>query len=338
MPAEFEPHAATIICWPARDSLWGEHLEHGERATLEVVAAVARSEPVMLVASPARYDAAAQAVATLGLTSHPVELVGLALDDSWARDTGPIGVITDDGVAGCVDFRFNGWGAKYVPFDQDDALGAQLAQRLGRECWRSEMVLEGGSIAVDGRGTCVTTEQCLLNPNRNPQMSRDEIEFELGRWLGVSQVVWLPLALDDRDTDGHVDLVCAAAPHAWIFQNCADTADLEHQRLALSAAVLRNATDAAGERLRVVELAELPYVEVAGERLAVPYLNFYVGNSVVVVPVTGHPYDTTALEIIGEQFAGRDIVPVDGTWLAFGGGGPHCITQQVPITQPVPAC
>lgn len=330
MPGEFEAHRETLVCWPAREELWGPYRTDGERATLAVVEAIARSEPVRLLATPTTAARAAQCVDSLGATAHAIELIELALNDSWARDTAPLGTVGAGGLT-FVDFRFNGWGNKFQPYDHDDALGAAVADLLGVACERSEMVLEGGAIAVDGVGTCVTTEQCLLHPSRNPQLARIDIEAELSARLGVTHVVWLPLSIDDRDTDGHVDMICAPAQvGTWLFQGCADPADAEHERLALSRAVLGRARDARGEPMDIIDIEVLPYVDIDNQRLPAPYLNFYVANSVVVVPVTGHDYDSEALRRIGDAFPLRQVVAVDGKWLAYGGGGPHCITQQVP--------
>jgi agmatine deiminase len=195
------------------------------------------------------------------------------------------------------------------------------------------MVLEGGGIAADGEGTLVTTEQCLLHPNRNPTMTRAEIEATLCAELGVTTVVWLPhgLALD-ADTDGHVDNVAAfALPGTLLVQGCDDEAEEDWLRTNVNARCARGAIDARGHPIDVVEIPVLPYTEVGGERAAVPYLNFYVANGVVVAPVCGHPADTDMLAIIAEQFPGREVVGLDvGAVLAYGGGGIHCITQQVP--------
>jgi agmatine deiminase len=195
------------------------------------------------------------------------------------------------------------------------------------------MVLEGGSIAVDGEGTLVTTTQCLLHPNRNPDLTKREIEQHLIDELGVDVVVWLPhgLALDD-DTDGHVDNVGAfARPGVLVLQGCADEAEPDWLRSNVNRRWAAGTVDARGRAVEVVEIPVLPFAEVGGRRVVVPYLNYYVGNGFVVVPVCGHPADVDMVAIIGDQYPGRTTVPLDvGAVLAYGGGGIHCITQQVP--------
>jgi agmatine deiminase len=195
------------------------------------------------------------------------------------------------------------------------------------------LVLEGGSINVDGAGTLVTTMQCLLHPNRNPGMSQLEIETVLKDELGVSSVVWLPhgLALD-HDTDGHVDNVAAfTKPGHVLLQGCNAESEDDYVRMFINEKVARSSVSGHGELLKVDVVPVLPFVETDSGRVVVPYLNFYVGNSFVVIPVTGNRADNDMVQMIGEFFPGRDMVPLDiGRILAIGGGGIHCITQQVP--------
>ena len=234
-------------------------------------------------------------------------------------------VLDEAGDRSAVHFGFNAWGEKFHPYDRDAAAGGLLGGHLGDEVRRAPMVLEGGSIAVDGAGTLLTTEQCLLHPNRNPGLDRAAIEAALGEYLGADRVVWLGQGLvEDRDTDGHVDLIAAfTAPGRVLLQAVPeDNPNFEH--------CAENAARARAADLDVAELDLLPYVTVAGERVAAGYLNLYICNGAVIVPVAGVEEDAAALELIGAQLAGREVVGVPGTVLAFGGGGPHCITQQVP--------
>jgi agmatine deiminase len=196
------------------------------------------------------------------------------------------------------------------------------------------MVLEGGSINVDGAGTLVTTMQCLLHPNRNPGMSQLEIETVLTAELGVSSVVWLPHGLVlDHDTDGHVDNVAAfTKPGHVLLQGCNDAAEEDYARLFINEKVARSSLSGQGEQLKVDVIPVLPFVETDSVRVVVPYLNFYVGNNFVVIPVTGHEADKDMVQMIGDFFPGREMVPLEiGRILAIGGGGIHCITQQVPV-------
>lgn len=328
MPAEWSPHERTIIAWPARRALWGDRYDHARAVHAEVARAIVAHEPVTMVAAP--HD-----MATARLACGPgVEVLPIPIDDSWARDSGPIGVVGSSGRA-AVDFVFNGWGEKFAPWDQDDELAARLAEHLALPRYRAPFVLEGGAIAVDGEGTLITTEQCLLNPNRNPGLSRVEIEAGLQRYLGVERIVWIPFGLaDDDDTDGHVDNVaCFVAPGVVLVQACDDTSRPDHERLAINRRCLDGARDAAGRAIEVVEVPVLPFVETARGTRAVPYLNYYVANGIVVVPVAGHRSDQRILDLIGSFYPGREVVAVAGDALAHGGGGVHCITQQVPSDQ-----
>jgi agmatine deiminase len=328
MPAETSDHERTVMCWPARRELYGELMPDAERAHAEVARAIAGFEPVTMIA-----DAGSGADAERQCGGD-VEIVELAIDDSWFRDTGPIYVMSADGSRRvALAWLFNGWGEKYPPWDDDATLARRWAEHAGHEHRPVPVVLEGGSVAVDGEGTLVTTEQCLLHPNRNPRLTRHDIEERLRTELGVTMIVWLPhgLALDN-DTDGHVDNVAAfARPGVVVVQGCDDTAEDDWLRCHVNRRCVQGSLDAAGRPLDVVEVPVLPFTTVAGRRVAVPYLNYYAGNGFVVVPVCGHAADADMLSIIAEQYPGRETIPLDvGAILAYGGGGIHCITQQIP--------
>lgn len=336
MPAESSPHERTLIAFPCRREFWGDRLREGQLAWSHVARTIANYEPVTMFARPHDTELAAD------LCAHPnVEIVSIPLDDAWLRDTAPI-YVTGHGTNGAarrvaVDFGFNGWGEKFVPFDSDDEIARRWTELVGHDTVHVPMILEGGAITVDGEGTLITTEQCLLNMNRNPTMSRRQIEQVLEASLGVEKVIWIPYSIDDRDTDSHVDLVAMFIEGGRVlWQNCNDTNDPEHERLAISRRCLIGTEDARGRPLELVELPVLPYCEVAGERFPVPYCNLYLCNGAVIVPVTGHAADNDMLDIIGSCYPGRDVVGVPGDIIAFGGGGPHCTTQQVPV-MPSPA-
>jgi agmatine deiminase len=318
MPAETAPHEQTLMAWPTRRDLWGPHLDAAKHDYAVVAAAIARGEPVLMVARPDDVDDAAR-------TCGPgVEVLALPIDDSWMRDTGPV-IVTGAGRAVALDFEFNGWGGKFHPVDADDALASRLAAHLGIEHRRIPLVFEAGSITVDGRGTAITTEQCLLHPNRNPTMSRAEIAATLGAALGIDVLVWLRYGLvEDHDTDGHVDNVAAFVhPGLVAVQNQAAPGAPNSARLRANNAVLRDAG------LDVVEFPLLPYARVGTWTGPVPYLNWYVADHAVVVPVTGHPDDAAVLDRVADLY-GREAIGVPGAVIAYGGGGVHCITQQVP--------
>ena len=329
MPAEWTPHERTVMCWPARDDLWGAHRAQAVDEYVGVAAAVAQFEPVTMVAPP-RY--AEEAESRCAEIDGEVTVLELPIDDSWARDSGPLYAVDGGGHRVVVDVTFNSWGEKFLPYADDAAFARRWAELAGVPVVDEAMVFEGGSVSVDGVGTVLTTEQCLLHPNRNPSMDRAQIEDGLHRVLGTSHVVWLPfgLALDD-DTDGHVDNVAAfTATGTVLFQGCDDPAEDDHVRMGANAAVLADSTAADGSPLTTVEVPVLPFAELGGERLVVPYLNLYLCNGGAVVPVSGHSADDEMLALIGEQLPGRRVVPVPAVAIAFGGGGPHCITQQVP--------
>lgn len=336
MPAEWAPHERTVMCWPARDDLWGEHRGQAVDEYVGVAAAVGQFEPVTMVA-PSRY--VEEAEARCGAFDD-VTVLELPIDDSWARDSGPLCAVDASGRRVVVDVTFNSWGEKFLPYADDAALARRWAAHSGVPVVDEAMVLEGGSISVDGAGTVLTTEQCLLHPNRNPSMDRAQIEAGLHRVLGTSHTVWLPFGLAlDADTDGHVDNVAAfTGPGTVLLQGCADPTEEDHGRTGANAAVLAGATDADGTPLVTVEVPVLPFAELGGERLVVPYLNLYLCNGGAIVPVSGHPADDEMLALVGEQLPGRRVVPVPAVAIAFGGGGPHCITQQVPAAlAPLPA-
>jgi agmatine deiminase len=311
--------------WPCRESLWGETLPQARKDYAAVANAVAAFEPVTMIASSGPDAAAARAACGRG-----VEVVQLPLDDSWLRDCGPIYVRDPDDASGdddrvAVHFGFNAWGERFSPWDKDAVVGSLVARSLGHRVRSASLILEGGSILSNGAGTILTTEQCLLNPNRNPALSKLEISDALRASLGAERIVWLGQGLiEDRDTDGHVDLIAAFTGADSVLLQTVGDDNLNFDNCAENARRL----EAAG--IGVTALPWLPYVEVAGEEIVASYLNLYVCNGAVIVPVTGAATDDDALTLIGRCFPRREIVPVPGAVIAYGGGGPHCITQQVP--------
>jgi len=320
-PAEWEPHELTLMGWPCRAELWGESIARARADYATVANAIAAFEPVTMIANPGSDARDARAACTAA-----VEVVELGLDDSWLRDSGPIYTYGDDGERIAVHFAFNAWGEKFRPWGRDAEVGRLIAQRLGDRVVESSLVLEGGSIITDGEGTLLTTEQCLLHPNRNPGLSREQIEQELRERLGVKRFLWLGMGLvEDRDTDGHIDLIAAFTRPGHVLLQTVAAGNPNHEHCRENLARLRSAGVA------VTELPFLPYGEVAGGRVATGYLNLYVCNRAVIVPVSGAQTDEQALAIIAAAFPGREVVAVPGLVIAHGGGGPHCITQQVPV-------
>jgi len=324
MPAEWAAHDRTLMAWPARESMWKDLFEDAQQAYADVANAIAAFEPVTMVARP-RDRKRARAACGEGVT-----VTELPIDDSWMRDNGPVFVLDGAGRRAAVDFGFNAWGRKFRPYADDAALTARLLERMGEErIDATDFILEGGSIVVDGEGTLITTEQCLLHPKRNPSLSKDEIARRLQRELGVHTVVWLGQGLiEDLDTDGHVDNLCAfIAPGRVLLQTVAEESNPNWDNTRENAERLR----AAG--LEVVELPLLPYVDHDGPPTVVPYTNFYVLNSALIVPVAGQETDDEALALLGGLYPGREVVAVPATTIALGGGGVHCITQQVPAVE-----
>ena len=328
MPAEWTPHERCLMAWPTRPELWHGQYEAAAAEYATVAQAIARFEPVLMVAALGLGDEARQRC------GPNVEVIELPIDDSWVRDSGPIFVLGPDGARKGVDFRFNAWGERSFPYTDDDRFPERVLAHLGIPCQRVEMVLEGGSITVDGEGTLITTEQCLLNPNRNPSLSREQIENTLRQALGVEVIIWLPFGLaEDSFTDGHVDCVCAfIRPGAVLLQTVADQSDPNWERLEANRQVLQRSRDATGRQLEILEMPHLAHAEVGGRRVRVPSVNFYVANGGVVAPTAGVPTDDAMLARIAAAFPGREVVPVPARVIGFGGGGVHCITQQVPAT------
>ncbi|MGH3273758.1 MAG: agmatine deiminase family protein [Streptosporangiaceae bacterium] len=329
MPAEWEPHERTLLTWPTRQVLWDGLLAEAKREFAAVVRGVADFEPVTVLAPPGCRPEVLDATGSAGVDVFEVDV-----DDSWIRDNGPLVVTGPGGLRLGVDFRFNSWGEKFLPFDRDAAASAVVLDHLGIERIPVDMVLEGGSISIDGAGTLVTTEQCLLHSNRNPDLSKADIDAVLSGALGVSRVLWLPSGhVDDRHTDGHVDGVCTfTAPGRAIVQTCGDPRDVNHEAMARNLRYLRDNEDAAGTILGVRGLDLFPGFELNGVSDFVAYANFYVCNGAVIVPVSGRPdMDGEALAVIAEEFPGREVIGVPATIIAYGGGGPHCITMQIPL-------
>ena len=326
MPAESAPHERCLMAWPARRSLWGPHWDKARAEYAATANAIARFEPVTMVAAPEHVEDARE-------LCHPkVTVIELPLDDSWMRDFGPSIVHSEDGERIGIDWKFNCWGEKMPPWDKDDAIAGQLLAKLGIRAEVSEFVMEGGSFHVDGEGTLITTEQCLLHPNRNPGHTREDIEAEFARTLGVEHVIWLPYGfVEDDGTDGHVDTVCCyVRPGVVIAQTVTDATNRNHERMQANLAVLRAARDARGRELEIIEMPYLPIAPEAGELPIVSYINFYIANGGIVLPVADAPTDADAAAIVAAAFPDREVVPVSGRILAYGGGGVHCITQQVP--------
>lgn len=330
MPAEWDPHEACLMAWPtlARKHEWEELFEEAKKEYAGVANAVGEFEPVLMLVNPEQTDE------VRSMCSSRVTPLEIPIDDSWTRDSGPIIVKDEAGHRRGVDFVFNSWGERHTPYDREAAMAGNVLAHLGIEREPSSMVLEGGSITVDGEGTLITTEQCLLNPNRNPQMNREQIEAELKSKLGVRKIIWLPWGhAEDLETDGHVDGVCTyVKPGKVIAQTSENPDSPNYELMAANIEALKAATDAEGRSIEIIELPQLPFTDFHGHEVHISYANFYVANGGIVVPVIGdHPDDAEAIALLEAAFPDREVVGVPGCTISFGGGGPHCITQQIPV-------
>ncbi len=349
MPAEWAPHSQTWMIWPERPDNWRQQAVPAQAAFAAVAQAIASFEPVTVGVSATQY---ANACAQL---DHPaIRVVELSSNDAWVRDTGPTFVINGQGGLRGVDWAFNAWGGELGGLYADWALDDQVASKIlsMERCprYRTEgFVLEGGSIHVDGEGTLITTEECLLNPNRNPHLQRVEIEQQLAAQLGIGKVIWLPEGLYNDETDGHVDnFCCFIRPGEVLLAWTDDPQDPNYPRCQAAAAVLAEARDAQGRALVVhhipipgplhataEECADVQVVEGSQSRdpairLAGSYVNFLIVNGGVVAPSFGDPRDDEALAILQQLFPERRVVAVPGREILLGGGNIHCITQQQP--------
>ena len=332
MPAEWARHAATWMVWPHNKALW----ESGWGVTLPLVQedfarvanTIARFETVKMIVDP---SAVASAKALCGPN---IQLIELAVNDSWCRDSGPSFIChPQQGLAG-VSWRFNAWGGKSA-HDLDEGLARRVLNHLGVECFAIPLGNEGGAIHVDGEGTLITTESVLLNPNRNPGMSKAEMEEIFIRFLGVKKTVWLPGDPDHVTgdmTDGHVDGVCAfARPGVLLVDATHDTDSVYAHVVRENRRALELATDAQGRKFELIELFEATdAVDVGAVVFCASYTNFYIANGAIIMPAYGIAADQVAANVLGQAFPDREIVPVRINHLAHGGGGVHCITQQQP--------
>ncbi|MFC8702044.1 agmatine/peptidylarginine deiminase [Streptomyces anulatus] len=326
--AEWDSHARTFMSWPALESVWAEDLPYVREDIARIARAIAEYEYVVMLARPDQQKAAQRACGS------QVEVIPLAVDDMWARDTVPVFVEEGGEVIG-VDFNFNGWGDKQE-HTNDARVGRTLLTKYGIPRVEAPLVAEGGSFETDGEGTLLITESSIVNENRNPGLSRDDIEADLIETLGVEKVVWLKGVRGQDITDAHVDsLVRFTAPGVVLLdQAFPGTPPDSWSRAADQArAVLSKATDARGRRFEVIDLPQpdLDRITGEGDDFVSTYANFYVANDSVFMPRFGdRKADDRARGILQEQFPDRDIVPVVIDTVASGGGGIHCATHDQP--------
>lgn len=346
MPGEHEPQRAVLMAWPERGDNWRNNASHAQQAFTAVAEAIAGATPVIMCASAGQLETAR------GMLPGSVELVEIPCNDSWMRDIGPSFVINNAGDIRGVDWRFNAWGGEvnglYENWADDDALAGRVLAMRGEGRYRAPLILEGGSIHVDGEGTCITTAECLLHPGRNPGLDQPEIEDLLCAYLNVDKVIWLPRGLYNDETDGHVDnILHVVKPAEVVLTWCDDPADPVYEICRDCLAELESQTDARGRKFKVHKLplpgplyiteeeaagvAPSPHMErSAGERLAASYANFLITNKRVVFPLLDRAHDDQVQGILQGLFPGREVVGVAGREIVLGGGNIHCITQQIP--------
>jgi agmatine deiminase len=325
MPAEWHEHSRCWMAWPANHAIWTHGMDHAFRNFADVVKAILQFEPVSLLVHPRDR---AEAVRLCG---DQVDYWEYPLDDSWMRDFGPTFALNPSGELAGIDWRFNGWG-KY-PHQNDQHVARVLLERLGLRRIEAPFVLEGGSIHVDGEGTVLTTAQCLLHPNRNPELDKHSIEKLLLDYLGAQQVIWLPQGIADDDTDGHIDeIACFVAPGVVLALTANAKSDIDYAPLQRNIDILREARDARGRKLDVLTLEQPEVIYRGEERLSQSYINFYIANDGIVMPAFGdRKRDERARGVIAELFPRRKVVQILTRELAYGGGNIHCITQQQPM-------
>jgi agmatine deiminase len=325
MPAEWDPHVRCWMAWPCRLDFWGDNLRATQQAYSNVANAISEFEPVTMLAPP--HDVA-NARSRCG---DKVNVLPVDIDDSWTRDSGPNFVVNDAGEIAASVFHFNAWGRKHEPWGKDAALGHRLAEYLGIPTFSSTVYMEGGGINVDGRGTVLTTEQCILNANRNPGLRRQEATRILCDALGVSNVVWLPGDPDDTETDGHVDgIACFLGPGKVLVEVCPAAGTVRFDNMQANLDAVKNAKDANGNAFDVVTIEEAYEADRRSEIFASSYINFYIANGAIIMPGFGIDRDQDAHKLLATLFPNREVIQINISDIALGGGGIHCITQQQP--------
>jgi agmatine deiminase len=347
MPGEFEPHEGCWMIWPERTDNWRMGAKPAEKAFINVAKAISRFEPVTMCVSGRQF------VNARNKLPEQIRVIEISNNDSWMRDVGPTFVINGIGELRLVDWDFNAWGGLdeglYFPWDQDALIPQKVAEITGVDRYKAPLVMEGGSIHSDGEGTLLTTEECLLNPNRNPYLSKVEIETYLSSYLNVQKVIWLPRGCYNDETNGHIDNICCfVRPGVVLLAWTDDKDDPQHEISQEALKVLQGTTDARGRKLEVhklhlpspilitaeecegVDSVEGTIPREEGDRMAASYVNFYIANGAVIAPVFNDPADQAALDKLKELFPEREIVSIYAREILLGGGNIHCITQQQP--------
>ena len=337
MPAEWEPHECCWMQWPHKNightgyadvPSWSHFdFEKGRLAWANVAKSIVKFEKVKMIVHPD------DMISAKNLLDAKIEIIELKIDDCWARDSGAIFLLNHENKLGGVDWEFNGWG-KFKPYDSDNQIPQFMIESASATYFKNNMILEGGSIHVDGKGTLITTEQCLLNKNRNSNLTKDEIEKNLKDYLGVKKIIWLKHGTDEG-TDGHVDNVaCFVKPGTVLALSCSDKKDTFYDKINENLEILKTSEDCNGERLKIIEL-EMSYKRlIPDEDEPSSYINFYIANNGIVMPnFMDEKADFNAKKIIETTFPQREIIAINGIDISMGGGNVHCITQQQPLSK-----
>ncbi|MEO8139688.1 MAG: agmatine deiminase family protein [Gemmatimonadota bacterium] len=336
MPAEWAPHRGTWLSWPHREESWPGRFEPVPGVFVEIVRHLLPTEEVHINVADAAMAAAVRALLqAAGLPLTRVTLHQNPSNDAWCRDHGPVFVERETASGrreqAIIDWGYNAWGGKYPPFDADDVIPTRIGAKFKLRVFHPGIVMEGGSIDVNGRGTLLTTESCLLNPNRNPSLTKPQIEQYLKDFLGVTHILWLGDGIEGDDTDGHVDDLTRFVDETTVVTVVEDDPrDRNFAPLKENLERLRRMADQDGRPLRVVTLPMPPAMHVGDQRLPASYANFYIANGVVLLPAYHPPTDEIARATLQKCFPFRRVIPIDSTSLVWGLGSFHCVTQQWP--------
>jgi agmatine deiminase len=347
MPGEFEKHQGCWILWPERPDNWRLGAKPAQQTFVEVAKAIRKFEPVTVGVNPSQF------INARSMLPENIRVVEITTNDSWVRDCGPTFIKNDKGDVRGIDWDFNAWGGLvdglYFPWDQDDLVAQKIINIENLDRYKAPIVLEGGSIHTDGEGTLLTTEECLLSEGRNPDLSKEEIESTLKEYLNVEKIIWLKNGVYNDETNGHVDNICCFIRPGVVALTWTDDENDPQYEISMDAyKVLSETTDAKGRKLEIHKIHQpgpifitkeeslgvdsiegtLPREE--GDRLAGSYVNFYIANQGVVVPVFDDPHDAAALKALQDLFPEREVVAVPAREILLGGGNIHCITQQQP--------
>lgn len=326
MPAEWEHHTRCWMAWPCREDIWkGNGIDAARTAYVQVAKAIAKYEPLSMVCNP---DDVAEASVACG---PGIEIVPLPITDSWMRDSGPTFVVDGRGTVAGVHWQFNAWGGMYPEYSDDAMLGRRVIEHLKMPLYQAPLVLEGGAITVDGEGTLITTERVLLDPHRNPGMTKAEVEEVLSVYTGAKRVIWLPEGYEDDETGGHIDEIAAFLRPGVVAALMADDPNDNNTRiLQENLNILNKAEDAQGRPLEVVPVRQPSRRTQDGHRLTLSYLNFYFANGAVILPSFQDSADREVYRTFRRAFPDREIVQLSALDIVPGGGGIHCITLHQP--------